>query len=84
MKKISLFILTLSVIFSNINVSAANIGDKTISSKGAFVMDYTTGRVVLDVISNSADGIGESFHIDSTGENEGTWVSTTAAAAGGN
>lgn len=46
------------------------------------VMDYTTGRVVLDVVSNSADGTGESFHIDSTGENEGTWVSTTAAAGG--
>ena len=43
------------------------------------VMDYTTGRVVLDVVSNSSKGTGESFHIDSTGENEGTWVSTTAA-----
>ena len=44
MKKISLFILTLSIIFSSVNVSAASIGDQYISSQGAFVMDYETGE----------------------------------------
>jgi type IV pilus assembly protein PilA len=43
------------------------------------VMDYTTGKVILDVTSNKAAGADLAFHIDSTGENTGTWVSTTAA-----
>ena len=45
------------------------------------VMDYTTGKVVLEVISlddATNKGAGEKFYIDSTGENDGTWGSTTA------
>ena len=44
MKKISAVLLILSLIFSAVNVSAASIGSKNISSQGAFVMDYETGE----------------------------------------
>jgi hypothetical protein len=47
-------------------------------------MDYTTGKVVLEVISDNSGsnkGTGETFYIDSTGENSGTWGSTTATSA---
>ena len=37
-------------------------------------LDYTTGKVVFEVVSAEAKkGTGESFYIDSTGENEGTY-----------
>jgi hypothetical protein len=46
------------------------------------VLDYTTGKVVFEVTSLKAnDGTGETFYIDSTGENSGTWGSTTATSA---
>lgn len=47
------------------------------------VMDYTTGKVVLEVISDNSGsnkGTGEKFYIDSTGENKGTWGSTAASS----
>jgi len=46
------------------------------------VMDYTTGKVVLEVKSDNSGnnkGTGETFYIDSTGENKGTWGTSTAA-----
>ena len=40
-------------------------------------MDTATGRVVFEVESKSSNGgIGETFYIDSTGENTGTWPGT--------
>ena len=37
-------------------------------------MDTTEGKVIMEVVSASSnDGIGETFYIDSTGENKGTW-----------
>ena len=37
-------------------------------------MDTATGKVVFEVTSDASNGgIGETFYIDSTGENKGTW-----------
>lgn len=46
------------------------------------VMDYTTGKVVLEVTSDKDEkGTGETFFIDSTGENKGPYTAATSTAA---
>lgn len=45
-------------------------------------MDTATGKVVFEVESDKANGgIGETFYIDSTGENKGTWPGLNATTA---
>ena len=44
MKKIISLLMVFTIILSAVNVSAASIGGKKISSQGAFVMDFKTGK----------------------------------------
>ena len=44
-------------------------------------MDTATGEVVIEVTSDATKGgIGETFYIDSTGENKGTWPGLDATS----